>query len=98
MALVVGGLRPQAALAVPDDLVFHVGDVHAVADLVARALQGALEQVLEQEGAQVADVGEVVDRGSAGVDRHQPRGEGLKFLDLPVEGVVKGDRPDSDHT
>ena len=51
---------------VADDLVVDVGDVHDVVDGDAEQLEGAAENVDLQEGAEVADVAVVVDRGAAG--------------------------------
>ncbi len=55
--------------------VADVGDVHHVAHLVTGVLQGPAQDVLEDERAQVADVGVVVDRETAGVHaRPSPAG------------------------
>lgn len=50
--------------------VAHVGDVHDVVHLVAVVLQGADQEVFENVGAEVADVGEVVHRGATTVHTH----------------------------
>ena len=52
---------------VADDLVVHVGDVHDVVEAEAAGAQPVAQDVDESEGAEVADVGEIVDRGAAGV-------------------------------
>lgn len=59
-----GGLGfPDAA----DDFVFDVGDIHDVEDIVAAEFEVAAEEVGEDEGAEVADVGAVIDRWAAAV-------------------------------
>ena len=85
------GLQGQILLAIADDLVLHIRDVHAVAHLEARGLEGALEQILEQEGPQVADVGEVVDRGPTGVEGDHAGIQRIHGLHPPSEGVEEMD-------
>src|SRR3954468_12097600 len=75
-----------------DRFVVHVGDVHDVKDLVAARLQPAPEEVLEQEGPEVSDVGVVVDRGTTGVERYPARLQRLERLDLAAQGVVEAER------
>ena len=62
-----------------------VGDVHHVPDAVAVPLEHALQHVLEQEGAEVADVLIVVDRRPAGV---KPGRTGLQRLERPQLACV----------
>src|SRR5712671_6112792 len=52
---------------VGDDAIVYVGEIHYVGQAVAAEFQEAAENVLENEGAVVADVGVVVDGGAAGV-------------------------------
>ena len=52
---------------IANDLVVHVGDVHHVIQLEAALPQEAAQQIDDDEGAEVADVSVVVDRGPAGV-------------------------------
>jgi hypothetical protein len=70
-----------------DDPVVHVGHVHDLADAVAEVLQGAAQDVRRHEGAEVPDVGAVVDRGAARVEGHLRRLQGREGLDLRGEGV-----------
>ena len=70
-----------------DGLVVDVGEVHHLGDAVAEVAQGPPQQVLEQEGAEVADVDVVVDRGSAGVDAHLAGNGGAEGLQPPAQGV-----------
>ena len=72
-----------------DDAVVHVGEVHHLDDLEAARAQEAAQDVLEDEGAEIADVGEVVDRGTAGVDAHLARVQRHKGLFAPVRAYFE---------
>ena len=85
------GFRRKVFLAIADDLVFHVRDIHAVPHLVARGLEGALQEILEQEGSQVPDVGKVVDRWAAGIEGDDPRRDGRYGFHLAGEGVEESE-------
>ena len=78
---------------VADDFVVDVGDVHDVIEFVAIGAQPAPKQVIEDEGAEVADVGKVVDGGTAGVHSDGGTGagavEGLEWLDLLGQRVIE---------
>lgn len=50
--------------------VAHVGDVHDVVHLVAVVLQRTDQEVFENVGAEVADVGEMVHRRATTVHAH----------------------------
>src|SRR5215467_11807866 len=50
-----------------DNLVVHVGDVHDVMNGVSLELQKTTDQVPKDEGAPIADVGEIVHGGAAAV-------------------------------
>src|ERR1700694_1708686 len=50
-----------------DDAVLDIGEVHHLRDLVALLEEDPAQQILEEEGAEVADVGIVVHRWTAGV-------------------------------
>ncbi len=52
---------------VGDDAVVDVGEIHYMGEAIAAEFQEAAENVLEDEGAVVADMGVVVDGGAAGV-------------------------------
>ena len=79
-------------LCLANGLVVDVGQVHHLGDVVAEKLQGASQDVLEEEAAEVADVGEVVDRRSAGVHAHMARLDRLEVLELAVQRVVEAQR------
>ena len=63
-----------------DGLVVDVRQVHDLGDVVTEEFQGAPQNVLEEKGAEIADVGEVIDRRPAGVHPHVPR---LDRLEIP---------------
>ena len=69
--------------------VAHVGDVHDAVHVVARVAQVLLQHVLHDVGAQVADVGEVVHRGAAGVHLHMAGDMGLELLFLMGGGIIQ---------
>jgi len=76
-------------LGLADGLVVDVGEVHDLGDLVTRQLQSAAQNVLEEEGPEIADVGVVVHRRPAGVEAHAAFLEGLEELKTPGKGVVE---------
>ena len=69
----------------------HVGDVHHVTDLVSVERKRPAQQVAEHVRAHVADVGEIVDRGTAGVETHLVRGQRLELAETARVGVVEGE-------
>ncbi len=79
--LVLAGVRVGAQVA-------HVGDVHDPVHVIAAVAQELLQHVLHDVGAQVADVGEVVHRGAAGVHLHPAGGVGGELLFLVGGGIV----------
>ena len=81
-----------ASLRELDDAVVDVRDVHHLAHAVAEVSQRAPQHVGRHEGAEVADVGAVVDRRPAGVEAHLGRGERLERLDGAAERVEQADR------
>ena len=97
-ARVVRGVSGQRLLAVADDLVVDVGQVHARPDPVAGRLERAPEQVLEEERAQVADVDVVVDGRPAVVDRDLARHDRGHRFHAAGEGVEERDGAQVGHT
>jgi len=67
-------------LAAFDGFVVDVGEVHDVGDFEAPINQPTLQQILEDEGAEVAYVGVVVDGGAAGVQFSGARCDGGEFF------------------
>src|SRR5439155_6633573 len=99
-AVAVGQLgdgRPLARGA-PNELVVHVGDVHDPRDVVAAVTQVAHEQIVEQEGPEVADVRRGVNRQPAAIDAYAAVLERLELLHLPRARVAHADRHDADRS
>ena len=69
--------------------VAHVRDVHDTVDAVAGIAQELFQHVLHDIAAEVADVGEVIHRGAAGIHFHMARCVGGEFGFLMGGGVVK---------
>ena len=92
-----GHLVRLAALAVGpvDDLVVDVGDVRDVADLEARPLEVAAEDVEHEGEPAVAEVGRAVDGGPAHVHRHLAGLAQLELADLAGGGVEQVEHPGS---
>ncbi len=67
----------------------HVGDVHHPQHVVAAVAQIFFQHILHDIGAQVADMGEMIDRGAAGIKLHLARLVGIEFLFFMGEGIVK---------
>lgn len=76
---------------VGDDAVIDVGEVHYVREAVAAEFEEAAENVLEDEGAVVADVGVIVDGGPASVHGDFAEFLGDEGLGLVGERVVEMD-------
>src|SRR2546425_5820995 len=72
-----------------DGAVVHVRQVHDVEDVVTRELEVAPQQILEQERAEVADMGVVPHRGPAGVERDPGWDEWLERFEAAGESVVQ---------
>jgi hypothetical protein len=70
--------RDPGLVRAQDGLVVHVGHVHHLRHLVAEVAQDPPQHVLEQEGAEVADVDVVVDGRAAGVDPRLPGDDRLE--------------------
>ena len=69
--------------------VAHVRDVHDTVDAVAGIAQELFQHVLHDIAAEVADVGEMIHRGAAGIHFHMAGGVGGEFSFLMGSGVVK---------
>jgi hypothetical protein len=76
---------------VGDDAVVDVGEIHHVSESVAAEFEEAAENVLKDEGAVIADVGEVVNGGAAGIHGDFAGFLGDEGLGLVGEGVVEMD-------
>ncbi len=85
------GLGAARLVGPGDDLVLDVGDVRHERDVESPPPQVAADDVVDQRGAAVPDVGDVVDRGTTDVDRH-PAGFAELEVDLgPLQRVVDAD-------
>ena len=80
--------RLALLLRAPDDLVIDIGDVLDEGDLVTAILQVLAHHVEDEEGARVADVNVVVDRGATCVHRHLARLVRHELLFAAGRGVV----------
>ena len=85
-----GRQRDACFAATADGLVVDIGEVHDALDVEAAGFEMPLKEILEDVGAKVPDMGEVIDGGSAGVEANGPafgieRGEGLERARQRVE-------------
>lgn len=69
----------------------NVGDVLDLDDIQPVIQQDASDEVGQEECPEVADVGEAVHRGAAGVHPDQPGLEGLNGTDGATEGIVEAE-------
>src|SRR5205807_8516341 len=74
---------------VADDPVLDVGDVDHVRQAIAAEAEVPPEQVVEEEGPEVADVREVPDGWAAGVEADVPGLERFELLLAAAGGVVQ---------
>ena len=72
-----------------DRPIVDVGEVHDLRNAEPAKLQVPTKQILPDEGPEVADVGPLIDGGSAAVDPGVARLERLEFFELPAQGVVE---------
>jgi hypothetical protein len=72
-----------------DDAIVDVSDVHDVLEAVSAHAKPATQDVDCNEGPEIADVGEVVDRGAAVVHADGIVGEWLERFDFAGERVVE---------
>ena len=79
---VFAGIRVRGQVA-------HVGDIHDPLHRISQIPQGFFQHVLHNVGTEVANVGIVVHRGSAGVHFHQIGIVGDKELFFVGQGIVQ---------
>ena len=72
-----------------DHLVVDVGQVHDEPDVVPAPLEVAMDEVEEEEGPEVPDVGVAVDRGAAVVEAGLARLDRVEGHLLAAQGVVE---------
>jgi hypothetical protein len=77
-----------------DDFVFHVGDVHDVADGVAFKFEAASDKVGEDKSPKISDVGKIMHRRPAAIetDPFRIRLDRDKILQRSGQGVKKSQR------
>ena len=73
----------------PDRLVIHIREIHDAIDLQSPILEMALQQILKNVGAEISDVGEIVNCRPAGVEPHLPRLARHEVLDLTGQRIEK---------
>ncbi len=76
---------------VADGFIVHVGEVHDLFDLVAGVAQGSAQQIFKHIGAEIADVSEVVDGGTAGVESNLAVLDRLEDFGSTGQRIVKAD-------
>ena len=74
---------------VADGLIVHIRQVHDMKDAEPGEAQCPLEQVLEDISPVVADMGDVVDRRSAGVKADLSGDEGFEILEPVAERIIE---------
>ncbi len=79
--------RDAGLAAAADRLVIDVSQIHHAFDLVAAKLEVALEQILENIGAEVSDMREIIDRRTARVHPHPVGIDGLELFDFARERI-----------
>jgi len=90
--LVLSSVVLEVASRFPDcrnDLIFHVGDIHNVANFEAAEFQITPNQIRTDEGAEVANVREIMDGGTAAVHTGCAGRGGTKLLQRSRQGVEK---------
>src|SRR5271157_3245591 len=75
-----------ALVGIPGE-VTHIGHIHDVADLKTEVFQRLSEDILEDVGAKVTDMGEVVDGGTTTVESDLSLFYGNECLQLPAHRV-----------
>ena len=88
--------RPILALGAVDDLVVNIGDVRNQTDLKTRIREVPAQNVVDQGGSPVTQMGWPVHRGAAEIDTDFPRlshGERFHALGGGVVEVQHSDKP-----
>ena len=90
------GPRPTFLIGTVDDLVVDIGDVGDKTNLEPRPCEVPAQDVIDQSGPSVAQMGRSVDRGTAEIDADLARlaqGEGFHALGGGVIEVQHSDKP-----
>jgi hypothetical protein len=72
---------------VADRFIVHIGDIANVEGFGAAGFEGAAQDVLEDEGAEVSDVSRAIDSGAAAVEAEGGTIHGNEFPLAAGEGV-----------
>src|ERR1700694_202554 len=75
-----------------DDAIFDIGEVHHLRDAVPLLEEDPAQEILEEEGAEVADVGIVVDGRAARVHPNLAWFDRCEFFELTAHRVVQAQR------
>ena len=67
----------------------HIGDVHDTLDIVALIAQSLFQHIFHNVGAQVANMGIVIDRRAAGVHFDDARIVGDKFFLFAGQRIIQ---------
>ena len=63
-----GGESLAGCLRIPDRFIVHIGDISDVVGAGAASFEGAAENILKDEGAEIPNVGGAVNGGTAAVE------------------------------
>src|SRR6202044_2349622 len=72
-----------------DDAIVHIGQVHHLHHPQAARKQESAQNILKYERPKIPDMGEIVDRGPAGVDANLARVQRREGLQAITERVVE---------
>ena len=81
--------RHATSPATANCFVIHIGEIHHAIDLQAPILQMPLQQILENVGAEISDMREIINSRPAGVETHLPRLARHEVLDLTGQRIEK---------
>jgi hypothetical protein len=73
----------------PDRFIVHVGQVHDLKNAESGETEESLQEILENIGPEISDVGNVINRRTAGVEPDFARDKRLKIFVLAAEGVME---------
>ena len=71
--LILGGVFTQSGLLLnhaADNFILYIRDIHHVGDFITTKIEIATDQISEDKGAEITDMGKVVHRGSAAIHAH----------------------------
>ncbi len=74
---------------VTDGFIIHIGEVHNLGDVIAAVLKRPAQDIFERIGAEVTDVGIVVDGRATSIHTDIGWIDRFEFLDGACEGIIK---------